>query len=224
MGDRHQPPAIQPTIRAESGPAPAVPVRRNRCHSHRQRIEIDYLIEGEGPETIVMVNGLADEKESWGYQTPDFVAAGYRVLTFDNRASASRASRRDPTPRSCSPRTPRRWSMPRAHRLPHGRHEHGRHDRPGIAIAYPGDLKSLVLSSTYAAPGPFCWPHVPDVGGHRTGVGRPLRHARRDALGLHAALLRDAGRRARNSKRPWRDDASLAPYLAQLSSIQTHDT
>ena len=48
-------------------------------------IDIDYLIEGDGPETIVLVNGLADEKESWGYQTPDFVAAGHRVLTFDNR-------------------------------------------------------------------------------------------------------------------------------------------
>ena len=53
-------------------------------------IEIDYLIEGDGPETIVMVNGLADEKESWGYQTPDFVAAGYQVLTFDNRGRIGR--------------------------------------------------------------------------------------------------------------------------------------
>ena len=63
-------------------------------------IEIDYLIEGEGPETIVMVNGLADEKESWGYQTPDFVSAGYRVLTFDNRIT------NDPAALPCSPLQP----------------------------------------------------------------------------------------------------------------------
>ena len=45
-------------------------------------IQSEYLIEGDGPETIVMVNGLADDKESWGYQTPDFVAAGHRVVLF----------------------------------------------------------------------------------------------------------------------------------------------
>ena len=53
--------------------------------AHVNGIDIDYLIEGDGPETVVMVNGLADEKESWGYQTPDLLAAGYRVVTFDNR-------------------------------------------------------------------------------------------------------------------------------------------
>ena len=73
-------------------------------------IEIDYLIEGDGAETIVMVNGLADEKETWGYQMPDLLAAGYRVLTFDNRGvgtveHAARALHHD----ACSRRTPRRW-------------------------------------------------------------------------------------------------------------------
>src|SRR3990172_7424862 len=48
-------------------------------------IEINYRLEGDGPGTIVMVNGLADDLETWAYQTEDFLAAGYRVLTFDNR-------------------------------------------------------------------------------------------------------------------------------------------
>ena len=33
-------------------------------------ISIHYELEGDGPETVVLVNGLADELESWGYQTP----------------------------------------------------------------------------------------------------------------------------------------------------------
>ena len=33
-------------------------------------ITINYRLEGDGPETVVLVNGLADDLESWGYQTP----------------------------------------------------------------------------------------------------------------------------------------------------------
>ena len=38
-----------------------------------------------GPETVVLVNGLADDLETWVYQADDLLAAGYRVLRFDNR-------------------------------------------------------------------------------------------------------------------------------------------
>src|SRR4030067_424800 len=48
-------------------------------------IEINYRLEGDGPETIVLVNGLADDLETWAYQTEDFLAAGYPVLAFDTR-------------------------------------------------------------------------------------------------------------------------------------------
>ena len=48
-------------------------------------IELNYRLEGDGEETIVLVNGLADDLETWGYQVDDFIAAGYRVLRFDNR-------------------------------------------------------------------------------------------------------------------------------------------
>ena len=44
-----------------------------------------YKLEGEGPETIVLVNGLADDLETWAEQMGDFLGAGYRVLRFDNR-------------------------------------------------------------------------------------------------------------------------------------------
>src|ERR1700733_2882265 len=55
-------------------------------------LEINYRIEGDGPETLVLVNGLADDLGTWDHQVPAFVEAGYRVLVFDNR-DAGRTSK-----------------------------------------------------------------------------------------------------------------------------------
>jgi 3-oxoadipate enol-lactonase len=48
-------------------------------------IDIHYRLEGDGPETVVLINGMSDDLEAWLYQVPAFTAAGYRVLRFDNR-------------------------------------------------------------------------------------------------------------------------------------------
>src|SRR6185436_18187153 len=47
-------------------------------------IEIAYEEHGGGDEVLVLVNGLADTKESWEAQVPAFVDR-YRVIAFDNR-------------------------------------------------------------------------------------------------------------------------------------------
>ena len=54
-------------------------------YAHVNDIDINYLIEGEGPETVVLINGLADDLLTWVYQVDALLAAGYRVLRFDNR-------------------------------------------------------------------------------------------------------------------------------------------
>jgi 3-oxoadipate enol-lactonase len=48
-------------------------------------IDVHYRLAGDGPETIVLVNGLADDLETWAYQEAALTAAGYRLLMFDNR-------------------------------------------------------------------------------------------------------------------------------------------
>lgn len=48
-------------------------------------VDINYELEGDGPETIVLINGLADDLTTWYGQMEDFLGAGYRVLRFDNR-------------------------------------------------------------------------------------------------------------------------------------------
>src|SRR5437870_5476344 len=48
-------------------------------------ISLNYRLEGDGDETIVLVNVLADDLETWMFQMDALLTAGYRVLRFDNR-------------------------------------------------------------------------------------------------------------------------------------------
>src|SRR6266508_2288351 len=48
-------------------------------------IDISFELEGDGPATIVLINGLADNLQSWAFQMDDLLGAGYRILRFDNR-------------------------------------------------------------------------------------------------------------------------------------------
>lgn len=189
-------------------------------------IDIDYLIEGDGPETIVMVNGLADEKESWGYQTPDLLAAGYRVLTFDNRGVGK--SSMPP-----GPYTTRLFAQDTKALVDSlglsGFHMVGTSMGGMIAqeyaIAHPGDLKSVTFSSTYAAPGPFCgrmfalWADTAPVMGVATVMRDvtlwaftvPFFETRGEELAEFEAAMASIAQ-------------PLDAYLSQLSSIRTHDT
>ncbi len=47
-------------------------------------LDLAYRIDGDGRETLVLVNGLADTKESWEAQLPAF-SERYRVVSYDNR-------------------------------------------------------------------------------------------------------------------------------------------
>jgi 3-oxoadipate enol-lactonase len=70
-------------------------------------IDINYKLEGDGEQTAVLVNGLADDLETWILQMDDLLAAGYRVLRFDNRGVGSRRRPGRTRPGS-SPTTPTR--------------------------------------------------------------------------------------------------------------------
>ena len=77
---------------------------------HANGLDLGYQIDGDGPETLVLVNGLADAKESWEAQIPAF-AERYRVVSYDNRGVGE--SPTPPGPYSSAqmagrPRRPRR--------------------------------------------------------------------------------------------------------------------
>ena len=94
------------------------------------------------------------------------------------------------------------------------------------AINHGGDLKSLTLACTYAAPGPFCsrmfamWADMAPV----NGVPFVMRDVTLWAFTV--PVLRGAGGRAEGVRGgAWPSmTMSVEAYLAQLNVIQTHDT
>ena len=188
-------------------------------------LDIDYRIDGDGAETLVLVNGLADQKESWAAQVPAF-AERYRVLSYDNRGVGG-------TTVTPGPYTTAQMAADL----------HGLVDALGIdrfhllgtsmggmiaqeyAIAHADRLRSVALCNTYAWPGPYClrmfqlWrelvPHL--------GVGFTQREILLWAF--TPAFVEDRpdecaeveAELAANPQDP-------AAYLAQLEAIKTHDT
>ncbi|MEP6759265.1 MAG: alpha/beta fold hydrolase [Actinomycetota bacterium] len=189
-------------------------------------IDINYRLEGDGAETIVLVNGLADDLETWLFQMDDLLEAGYRVLRFDNRGIGQTTAPPGPyTSRMLADDTK------------------GLVDQLGIAgfhmmgvsmggmiaqefaINHGADLKTVTLACTYAAPGPFCsrmfsmWADMAPVNGvpfimrdvALWAFTVPFFEEREDELKEFEAGMAEL-------------PMSTEAYLAQLHVIQTHDT
>jgi len=188
-------------------------------------ITLNYRLEGEGPETIVLVNGLADDLESWAFQMDDYLAAGYRVLRFDNRGVGE-------SDKPAGPYTTKLFAQDAKALVDHlGIADFhllgvsmGGMIAQEYALAYGSDLRSLVLACTYAAPGPFCsrmfsmWEDMAP----RLGVPFVMRDVTLWAFTVpffeeHPDEAKEFEDAMASMTQP------LDAYLAQLSSIQTHD-
>jgi 3-oxoadipate enol-lactonase len=189
-------------------------------------IDIAYTLEGEGDRTVVLVNGLADEKETWAYQTPALLEAGYRVLTFDNRGVGA-------TSKPAGPYTSELLADDAKALV----------DELGItdfhlmgvsmggmivqeyALKYGSDLKSVTMACTYAAPGPFCsrmfkfWEDAAPV----MGVPFVMRDVTLWAFTLDFFRTREDELAEFETGMKYMDMPTPA-YLAQLAVIQQHDT
>ena len=119
-------------------------------------IHIHYRINGKGPETLVLVNGVGDDLEAWANQIDDFVSADLRVVSFDNRGVG--LSSQPPGPYTSA-------EMAADLHLLVTELELSQLHLAGVsmggviaqeyAIAHGDRLRSLVLANTYAAPHPF---------------------------------------------------------------------
>lgn len=188
-------------------------------------LDIDYRIDGDGDETLVLVNGLADTKESWAAQVPAF-AERYRVVSYDNRGVGGTTV------------TPGPYTTAQMAEDLHGLVDALELDRFHLlgtsmggmiaqeyAINHGDRLRSVALCNTYAWPGPYClrmfqlWrellPHL--------GVG----FTQREIL-LWAFTPEFVETRPEECEEVEADLAANpqdpAAYLAQLESIETHDT
>ncbi len=188
-------------------------------------ITINYADEGDGPETVLLINGLADDLETWGYQMPALLEAGYRVVRFDNRGIG--ASDRPAGPYSTDLLADDAKAV--ADRL--GLDDYhvmgvsmGGMIAQRFALKYPSGIRSLTLASTYAAPGPFCsrmfamWADAAQV----LGVPFVMRDVTLWAFTLDFFRTREAELIEFETGMRYLDQPVHA-YLAQLAVIQNHD-
>jgi 3-oxoadipate enol-lactonase len=114
-------------------------------------IDIHYRIAGDGAESLVLINGVGDDLEGWVNQTDDFVRAGLRVISFDNRGVGE--SSQPPGPYTSREMAADLKALVTELALP-AFHLAGVSMGGAIAqeyaVAYPGDLRSLVLANTFA--------------------------------------------------------------------------
>lgn len=193
--------------------------------AHVNGIDLNYELDGDGDETIVLVNGLADDLETWAFQLDDLLAAGHRVLRFDNRGVGGSSA-------PAGPYTTKLFAEDTKALVD----ELGLRDfhlvgvsmggmiAQEYAIAYGGDLRSLTLACTYAAPGPFCSRMFSMWADLAPQLGVPF--VMRDVT-LWAFTVPFFEEREEELKEFEAGMAELPQpleaYLAQLSSIQTHD-
>jgi 3-oxoadipate enol-lactonase len=189
-------------------------------------IDVNYELEGEGPETLVLINGLADDLESWGFQVPDLLEAGLRVLRFDNRGIGK-------TDSPAGAYTSRLLADDAKALVDHlgltdfhlmGVSMGGMISQE-YALAYGSDLRSLTLACTYAAPGPFCsrmfamWADM----AKELGVPFVMRDVTLWAFTVPFFSERPA-EAAEFEEAMAGLQMSVDAYLSQLNVIQTHDT
>ena len=188
-------------------------------------ISINYAIDGDGDETVLLINGLADDLETWAYQLSALTEAGYRVVRFDNRGIGK--TDKPVGPYSTQLMADDAKALADALNL-------GTYHVMGVsmggmiaqrfALSYPDAVKTLTLASTYAAPGPFCtrmfsmWADTAQV----MGVPQVMRDVtlwaftldffqnREDELAEFEVAMRVM-------------DQPVHDYLAQLAVIQNHD-
>jgi 3-oxoadipate enol-lactonase len=188
-------------------------------------IELAYTVDGEGAETVVLVNGLADTKETWEAQVPAF-APHYRVVTYDNRGVGESSA-------PPGPYTTKQMAEDLAGLV--DTLELDRFHLVGVsmggmvaqeyAITHADRLLSASFCSTYSYPGPFClrmfscWRDlVPSLGVGFTQREVLLWAFTTDFFEQRTEELEEIENFMANNPQ------ATEPYLAQLSSIETHDT
>ena len=189
-------------------------------------IELNYKLEGDGEETIVLINGLADDLETWVLQMDDLLDAGFRVLRFDNRGIGSSS-------KPAGPYSSRMLADDAKALADHlglaGFHlmgiSMGGMIAQEYALAYPDDLRTVTFACTYAAPGPFCSRMFAMWGDLAPALGVPFVMRDVTLWAFTAAFFTERGDELAEFETAMRYlDQPVHAYLAQLAVIQGHDT
>ncbi|MES2433018.1 MAG: alpha/beta hydrolase [Pseudomonadota bacterium] len=195
--------------------------------AHVNGIDINYRFDGSetAAETIVLVCGLGDDINSWDFQMPALLDAGFRVLRFDNRGIGGSDRPAGPYSSKLLCEDTKALvdflGLNKFHLLGFSM---GGMTVQEYALAYPGDLKSAIFGSTYAKADTYCQMRFSLWGDIAAAVGVPaaMRDAalclftipffedRPDDLAAFTAGMAQL-------------DMSSEDFLAQLAAVQTHD-
>jgi 3-oxoadipate enol-lactonase len=174
----------------------------------------------------VLVSGLADDLHLWDLQMETLLAAGLRVVRYDNRGIGA-------TSKPAGPYTTAQFADDLKALVDHLglRDFHlagismGGMIAQEYALAHGDDLASVALVATYAAPGPFCsrmyalWAEMAPV----MGVATIMRDV--SLWGFTPEFFEIGGSALEEVETAMRFlDQPVPAYLAQLESIRTHDT
>jgi 3-oxoadipate enol-lactonase len=119
-------------------------------------IDIHYRISGDGEQDLVLINGVGDDLDGWANQVDDFVSAGLRVISYDNRGVGR--SSQPPGPYTSGEMAADLDALVTALGL--ARFHLAGVSMGGViaqeyAVAHGSGLVSLVLANTFAAADPF---------------------------------------------------------------------
>jgi 3-oxoadipate enol-lactonase len=195
--------------------------------AHVNGTNINYQIDGEetGKGSVVLINGLADDLESWNFQVPSLVEAGYRVLRFDNRG----IGKSDKPVGPYSSRLLADDAKALVDSLEFSNFHLMGVSMGGMiaqeyALAYGGDLASLTLGCTYGKADGFCQNMFGMWADLAQGQGVPF--VMRDvALWAFTGEFFDERPEdaAEFAEAMASLDMTIDAYLAQLAVIQNHD-
>jgi 3-oxoadipate enol-lactonase len=193
--------------------------------AHTGEADLYYQVSGDGPQTLVLVNGVGDPLEGWENQTADFLAAGLRVVSFDNRGVGR--SSQPPGPYTSAQMAADLHEVVTAAGLD-GFHLCGV-SMGGViaqeyALAHPGTLRSLILANTFAAADPFTraaflsWSEVAEA------AGMPMMmRAQAPWIFSPSFYARQPGRVAELIAEAQTSTQPAAAFAAQLAALVDHD-
>jgi 3-oxoadipate enol-lactonase len=188
-------------------------------------LDINYRIDGGGPETLLLINGVGDDLEAWAFQREEFAAAGLRVVTFDNRGSGSSGHPAGPySSQQMAADTKGLVDALQLAPLHLAGVSMGGLIAQEYAAAYPDDLHSVVLANTYAAPDPFTyaafetWALVAEAAGMRL----MMRQQAPWVFSSHFYLTQP-DKLAEFLDEMDRSTQPVSSFAAQISALLTHD-
>lgn len=198
-------------------------------------ISINYELSGPSKgQWLVLINGLADDLQTWSANTPAFTAAGYRVLAYDNRGVGQ--SSRPPGPYTATMMAADLYALLNYLKIDNFHLlgvSMGGMIAQAYALEYPNgspaakgkEMLSLSLCCTYAQPSTFCermftlWSEM----AARMSVQDVMRDVTLWAFTVD--FFRSRTRELEAVEEAMRDlDMPLDAYLAQLNVIQQFDS